>query len=527
MSHITLDIAGQRSSLGIRRLRVQQQINDIPLAQLELLISTDNNGLTDSVIQKEVSRLSLGVSIVIALDKKPLFKGYLVQKKMQLRGSYWSVKLEARHVLQKLTFLPRCRVFRQQDDNTLLKLILQSAGVKLTQKATEQLSSKHDQLVQFRLSDWQFIRSRLLSTNCWLLPDAASDGVVICPLSESTPRLLERDSHNYTLYEVNLSFDNRFTLDSLSLHGWNISEQRLSSEQKNQVGVFHPWKPEVATEQSSFLRQDYDLAFSIMPEATLKTLSSSWLNHQQMTGVQGHILMEGTQDFALGDAVKLSRFGAGLDGTVILSGVNQLFDTQNGWRSELVVGMPASLLEPTPPVRSLHIGTVAEFTADPQHLDRIAIHLPALNLPDSLIFARLSKPWASKESGFCFYPEPGDEVVVGFIDSDPRYPMILGAMHNPKNMAPFSPDEKNNRKELVVSKADKTYALMIDTEENTLMLAADDNTITLTGEGNTTVSTQETLQFKADTLIHQAENNVSISGKNQVEITSAKINMKQ
>ncbi|OKB66601.1 hypothetical protein BHU62_12090 [Serratia marcescens] len=554
MSRITLDIAGMPSTLGIRRLRVQQLINEIPLAQLELRIPTDNHGATDNEAEREVSRFSLGARVVIALDNKPLFDGYLVQKKMQLKGKDWSVRLEARHALQKLTFLPQSRVFREQDDSTVLKGVLQSAGVKLTQKAAAQLSSKHDQLIQFRLSDWQFIRSRLLSTNCWLLPDATGDAVVIRPLSDTAmaSRTLARDSHDYRLFEINLNFDNRFTLDSLSLQGWDIAEQRLTPAQKGTVGAFLPWKPEGKVGQPSAGRQDYALAFSMLPEATLQTLSSSWLNYQQMTGVQGHIVLAGTRDFAMGESITLSGFGAGLDGTAILSGVNQLFDTKDGWRSELVMGLPASMLEPTPPVRSLHIGTVAEFTADPQHLDRIAVHLPALNLPDSLIFARLSKPWASKESGFCFYPEPGDEVVVGFIDSDPRYPIILGAMHNPKNTAPFPPDEKNNRKGLVVNKADQTQALMIDTEEKTLKLMAGDNALTLTGEGDIAVSTPNALQLQAEgklsivgkqqmdissegdiamstakALQLQADGNLSIDGKQQVEITSAKINLKK
>ncbi|MCS4320703.1 phage protein D [Serratia sp. BIGb0234] len=529
MKHLTLDIAGQRIKLRIRHLRVQQLINEIPLAQLELRIPTDNHGVADNEVQREVSRFTLGARVVIARDEKTLFNGYLVQKKIQLKGKYWSVRLEARHALQKLTFLPRSRVFSQQDDHTLLKALLRPAGVSLTQKAYAQLSSKHDQLIQFRLSDWQFIRSRLLSTNCWLLPDATSDAVVISPLSDAAiaPRTLTRKSRDYTLYEVNLSFDNRFTLDSLSLQGWDIAAQRLTPAQKSPASAFRPWKPEGKAGQSPAMQQDYALAFSMLPEATLKTLSNSWLNHQQMTGVQGYIELAGTRNFAPGESITLSGFGAGLDGTVILSGVNQRFNIEDGWRSELVIGMPASMLEPAPPVRSLHIGKVADFTADPQHLDRIALHLPALNLPDSLIFARLSKPWASHASGFCFYPEPGDEVVVGFIDSDPRYPIILGAMHNPKNTAPFPPDEKNNRKGLIVNKADQTQALMIDTDEKTLRLMAGDNTLTLTGEGDIAVSTPNVLQLQADTLGLQADSNLSINGKQQVEITSAKINMKK
>ncbi|WP_439412915.1 phage baseplate assembly protein V [Enterobacter ludwigii] len=530
MRNITLKIDDHESTLGIRHLRVQQQINDIPVARLELRIPTDNPGMMNTGSPQEISRFTPGARVEITLDETPLFNGYLVQKKMLLKGKYWSVRLEARHALQKLTFLPRSRVFRQNNDGAVLEELLKPTNVKvkMDQQTKVLLGNEHDQLIQFRLSDWQFLCSRLLSTNCWLLPDAASDGGIIRPLSDAAVnhRELARDSDKYTLYEVNLSFDDRFTLDSLSLQGWDIAAQGLTAEQKSQSGTFCPWKPAVQAGQSPDGAQDYALAFSMMPEATLKTLSDSWLNHQQMTGVQGSVLLAGTRDFAPGDSLTLSNFGMELDGTVILSGVNQQFDTENGWRSELVIGMPASMLEPAPPVRSLHIAKVAEFTADPLNLERIAIHLPALNLPDSLVFARLSKPWASNGSGFCFYPEPGDEVVVGFIDSDPRYPMILGALHNPKNIAPFPPDEKNNRKELVVSHAGNTQALMINTDEKTLMLRAEDNTLTLTSEGGIQVQTPKALNLHADMLGLQAGSDLSIEGKQQVEITSAKINMK-
>ncbi|MGF6190432.1 phage baseplate assembly protein V [Serratia sp. 2723] len=531
MNNLTLEIAGQACSLGIGWIRIRQQINEIPTARIELRIPTDNNGAKNSAVKQEVNRFSMGAAVVISQDKKTLFTGYLVQKKMQLEGSHWSVRLDAYHIMQKLTFVPRSRVFLEQNDGAILKGLFQPAGVKLSLNVAKELNDKHDQMVQFRLSDWQFIRSRLLSTNCWLLPDAASNQVVISPLAEpaNASQTLECDGKNqgHSLYNINLNFDNRFTLDSLSLQGWDINEQKLTSAQKSQAKSFRPWKSATEATLSTTWQQDYALAFSDMPETALHTLSKSWLNHQQLTGVQGNILLSGTRDFKLGESIKLNRFGAGLDGTVILTGVNQQFDIDQGWRTELLIGMALHMLEPIPPTQSLHIAKVAQFKADTKHQDRIAIHLPALGLPEEIIFARLGKPWASKKSGFCFYPEPGDEVVVGFIEGDPRYPIILGAMHNPKNSAPFPPHEKNNRKGLVVDKDGKKEALLIDTEKKTVELSVGDNTLTLTDEDGITLDTPKTLRSNAEILIQQAKNNVSISGKQQVEITSANINMKK
>lgn len=496
MNDITLKIAGKLCSLGISRLRVQQQINEIPMAQLELQIPTDSNGNGDTEAKNTVASLITGSDVTISLDNRTLFSGYLTSKRIMLRGKTWSVRLEARHLLQKLAFFPASRVFREQDDATILNTLFQQSGVKMTRRTTTELAARHDQMVQFRVSDWQFIRSRLFASNCWLIPDVASTGVTISPLSE--PLTVSHQLENYarksgySLYDIDLTFDNRFTPDSLSLQGWDITQQQLSAVQKSHADSFRPWKGDKQTSGSD--PRNYQLAFSAIPESVPSTLARSWINHQQLTGVQGRILLEGTRDFHLAESVSLSQFGAGLDGTAILTGVNQLFDTVEGWRSELLIGMASALAQSIPSVQSLHIATVMPFSADPQGLERLPIALPALNLPGEYIFARLGKPWASKASGFCFYPAPGDEVIVGFIESDPRYPVIIDSLHNPKNIAPISPDKENKIKGLVMNSGESTEQLVFNTEDNTFSITAD---------------------------------TLSLTGKKSVEITGSSINMKK
>jgi len=494
MNDITLKIAGKTCSLGISRLYIQQQINEIPTARLELQIPTDSS---DGKEQVAAASMATGAELSLALDNKTLFSGYLTSKRIILSGKIWSIHLEARHLLQNLAFLPASRVFREQNDAKILDQLFRRAGIIMTDNTTDQLVTHHDQMVQFRVSDWQFIRCRLFASNCWLVPDAASNGVTVSLLAEphAVSHQLERyaQQNRYSLYDIDLTFDNRFTPDSLSLQGWDISRQELSAVQSSRAVDFRPWK--AIQHPTSSHPRDYQLAFSTLPESAPATLARSWINHQQLTGVQGRIVLEGSLDFKPAQSISLSQFGEGLDGTAILTGVNQRYDTAKGWRSELQIGMMESFLpQSLPPVQSLHIATVASFTADPQGLERIPISLPALNLPGEHIFARLGKPWASKASGFCFYPEPGDEVIVGFIESDPRYPVIIDSLHNPKNTAPIALVKENNIKGLVINSDDATGQLLFNTSDNTFTIAAD---------------------------------KLSLTGKNNVEITGASINMKK
>lgn len=532
MNNIALTIAGQQCSLAVSRLRTSQQINDIPVAHLELQTFADHHDASSVQPQDMAAQITVGSPVEIRLDDIVLFSGNLVRKSVLMRGKQWILRLEVRHPLQKLTFFPRSNVFRQQDDSTILSTLFQNAGVKMKLSTTANLNTRHDQMVQFRVSNWQFIISRLFATNSWLIPDMASNNVTIAPLSQPAiaSHQLERhaDSSDYTLYDVELTFDNRFMPESLSLQGWDIAQQQLTMAQKSDSKNFLPWKSNASTPWlSAEKQQDYQLAFSCLPDTQLSTLSQSWQNHQQLAAVQGRLRLEGTRDFQPGETITLNKFGAGLDGTAVLTGVLQQFNQAEGWQTELLIGKLTTIPEPAPLIQSLQIATVADFIADPQDIDRIPIYLPALNVPGEHIFARLGKPWASRVSGFCFYPEPGDEVVVGFIENDPRYPVILDSLHNPKNNAPFSPDKKNNLKGIIVNKNDRAEQLLINTDDSTVTLSAGKTSFSLSNDKNIQLNSPETMTFSAGNVSYQVSDTLSFSADSQVTITSSSINMKQ
>ncbi|WP_342323011.1 phage baseplate assembly protein V [Kosakonia sp. BYX6] len=524
MNDIALKIGNQTSSLGIRWLRVLQQINEIPAARLELILPTDNNDTSDTALATEVGRLSPGVSIEISLDKVALFTGFLTQKKVQLRGAQRVIKIEARHALQKLAWPPRSDLYRQQTDRAILTSLFNKASVKTTVNVDAKLTAVHEQMVQYRVSDWNFICRRMKASNCWLVPDAASNAVTVkalkVPASAALTFKQYDEKEKYALYELDLSFDNRFVLDTLAIQGWDVSEQSLNTPQLAKNDAFVPWKPaaSAATSPQSGGTHDYKLAFSYFPENDLSTLSRSWVNYHQMSGAQGSLVMEGSRSIAPGDSIALDDFGAGLDGTALVSGVEQIIDTENGWRTRLLIGMPVSQME-ADITGTLHIGTVADYNPDPQNIERIPVVIPALNVAGEYLFARLGKPYASKASGFCFYPEPGDEVVLGFIEGAYCYPVILGSMHNPKNKSPFAPDKKNNQKALVVNKNNITQQFLIDLDAKTLTLSADNGS-------KVVVDANTQLQVNAQDMTWQAANKFTINGKSQVEIISASINMK-
>jgi uncharacterized protein involved in type VI secretion and phage assembly len=142
---------------------------------------------------------------------------------------------------------------------------------------------------------------------------------------------------------------------------------------------------------------------------------------------------------------------------------------------------------------------------------------------DKPLWARFATPYASKESGLCFYPEEGDEVVVGFFADDPCYPVILGAMHNPKNLPPFPPSTENNQKGLVFGHGDNKQQLMFDSQKKSATLQVNKDVLTL-HQGMQLASEQD-VTISAQNLALNAKQQVKVEGSSGVHVKGAKVDL--
>ena len=136
------------------------------------------------------------------------------------------------------------------------------------------------------------------------------------------------------------------------------------------------------------------------------------------------------------------------------------------------------------PVNGLQIGIVAALESDPAGEDRIQIRLPTITETDGLLWARQSLLDAGKGRSTSFRPEVGDEVVVGFLDSDPRHPIVLGALHSSAKPNPLPGADDNHEKAIVTRSGmrihwndDKIVATIDTPAGNKLVLSEDETSI--------------------------------------------------
>lgn len=465
------------TALALQRADIRMSINRIPAAELVLSDAGDGTDELESMASvAEQCRPGTELSIGIAKGAL-LFSGVVVQQALKISKGRAELTLKLRHPLQRLTATYGSELFEKLSDADIIRKVLSRQGVKLDR--LEEMTFKHEQLIKFCCSDWQFVKTRLWAHGVWLLPNVAGAAIVKPALKPKAEHTLYRVSPSTEktpigIHEMQLQFSNAMQPKALEISSWDLKTQKQSAAAKAELKPSALGRDGLDPAALAALgEQPWVWARNLaMDQEERLALAQSRLLAQRSAGVQGSFTVAGSAQYQLGQTLALSGFGKPFDGAGLISGIQHSI-VPGSWGTTLSLGqehqraLDAELLPAAP---GLHIGIAAAYKKDPDNLNRLQVRVPALNLGEKAIWARFAAPYASKARGVCFYPEAGDEVVLGFFGDDPRYPVILGAMHNPKNKPPFAPSKKNKEKGLVFGAGSKHQQLVFDTEEESIAL---------------------------------------------------------
>ncbi len=180
-----------------------------------------------------------------------------------------------------------------------------------------------------------------------------------------------------------------------------------------------------------------------------------------------------------------------------------------------------------PAVHGLHIGLVTNIHEDPDGEDRIRVRIPIIDSENDGIWARMSTPEAGDTRGWVFRPEIGDEVVVGFLNDDPRDPVILGSLYSSAKPSPIAAEEDNNEKGIttrsgmkLVFDDDKVSFTLETPNGNSIIISEDEGAINIVDENGNKVD------LTADGITLESASDFNIKAAGDVNIEGMNINIK-
>ena len=513
---------------------VRKSFNKIAGARILIL---DGDAATEDFVISNSDDFKPGNRIEIQAgyhsDNSTIFKGLIIRHGVKIRKNKPSyLVVEARDEAVKLTVGRKSAYFYESSDSDIIEQIAQSAGLETDVAATEAV---HKEMVQHHVTDWDFIVSRaemnglLVSTDDNKLTAKAPD--------TSTAPVLSL-VHGSTLMEFEADMDARTQVASIKSYAWSFTDQELSESEAAAPNLQESGNISSDDLAGVIGLDEYRMIHSGQVSDEERQLwSDSRFIRSKLAKICGRAKFQGLADVKPGTMIELRGVGERFNGNVFVSGTRHQISSEN-WQTDVQFGfsdqwfyknkdvaeMPASGLVPW--IHGLQIGVVVKLEEDPDGEDRVQVRIPVIDNQDDGLWARVATLDAGENRGTFFRPEIGDEVILGFVNDDPRDPVILGMFNSSAKPAPVAASDDNHEKgyvsrsEIKILFDDDKVSLTIETPNgNKVVLSDDEGSIVLTDENSNSI----TMSSDGLSIESQADINIKASGDLNLEGTNTSI----
>lgn len=523
----------------VNAIRIEQSINRISVATISLL---DGSAALETFAISQSPTFVPGVAISIELGYNStntlVFSGIVVKQTLQVDNTSGPVlEIECMDQAVKMVVGRKSAGYSNKKDSDVISTLISAAGLSASVATT---TTVIPELVQYYVSDWDFMLTRA-EVNSMVVSTINGKVSVFNPTADTTSVLTLAYGVNLLAFSAKL--DCLTQLSQVKASAWDYASQALiqATAPNNLSG---PGNLSSKTLAQVVNAADYQLQTSAaQTNDELSVWAQGQILKSELSKIIGEARFQGMATIVPGQYLSLDGAGSRFDGDHFVSGVRHDMSEGN-WITEVSIGLsplwfvqenqveaaPAAGL--LPGISGLFNGTVKKIDADPDSEYRILVEVALFNDSGAGLWARLSNFYSTNGQGVFFLPEIGDEVILGFLNQDPRYPVILGSLYSQKNR-PYSqcmPNDKNSMKAIVTKSElrimfdDENKILTVITPANNKLVLDDKNKqIQMEDDnGNSMVMSSSGITIKSDKDITlQAGQQVTIKGTAGVTIQSS------
>ena len=453
--------------------------------------------------------------------EETLFEGSIIGVRILTGKDFRSyMVVECRDNAYPATQGRKNRIFEKKKDSDIIKEVLKDYG-SVDVDAT---GYQHPALVQYYCSDWDFALSRADACGLFVFADGTKIKVKK-PETSGSPVLTVTFGEDLTAFDLELTADDQFT--QYEAVSWSPKTQKAvkvsaSSPSLNKQGDLQP--KNIAAGDSLLLQTD-----APTEEKALKQWADGMALKAGLARYQGSVSFYGSAKVKPGCLIELKGLGKRFNGNLFVGSVTHTIE-DNEWLTEAGAGVSPmnitdepDVVSPTasgflPGLQGLHTAVVKKLDGDPQKEYRIQVELPWLDGQSKLLWARLATMYATAGMSTFFLPEPGDEVLVGFMNQDPTHPVVLGSLYGVKHKPPFEFEAKNNTKAIVTREKlriefDGKSIRLTDQHKNEIKM--DSGGITLSSSKDIKLTAKGGITMDATSKISgTAKSDISLDGMN-------------
>ncbi len=477
---------------------VNREVNRIPFAVLKILdgdpsLQTFEVSSSDSFIPGNEVEIQVGFHS----EEETIFKGVVVAHRIKARDNRPPMlEVECKSLAIKMTTTPRSALFKDSTDSDIISELTAKYSLSADVSAS---TVTHVEMVQYNSTDWDFMLMRAEANG--LVVNVADDIISVqSPVDAGNSDL--SFEYGRTIYEFEGEMDARNQMASSTSESWDFSSQEIIEEEAGEPGNTSPGNLEGSTIAESLGTDPYELSHSgKVEDAELKAWADARLLKSRLAKIRARVRVQGSAELIPGTLINLGGLGDRFNGDYYVSGVRHEI-ADGSWFTDVQLGLspdcypqnfevndkPAGSLLPA--INGLQIGVVSQLADDPLGEDRILVKLPVINKEDEGIWCRTALLDAGDNRSTFFRPEIDDEVIVGFINDDPRDAIVLGALHSSAKPAPVTATDDNHlkgiytRSEMKLEFDDDKSSITMETPGGNKVLIDDDGATIVLEDSN-------------------------------------------
>ncbi|MDR0941065.1 MAG: type VI secretion system tip protein VgrG, partial [Bacteroidales bacterium] len=473
---------------GLISIYIYKGVNRIGKAKL---IFSAGDMPTSEVPESDNDSFALGKSIRIEAgygsEENSIFEGIVVNHSFIVEDKNAStLHIECFDYAYPMTLARKNNLFTKKKDSEAIQEIIKNySPIAPTVDATK---TKYNELVQYYVSDWDFVRSRADANGLVVITEGTTMSVKKPDISSAAAL---RITYGSDLIAFNGQLSASDAQGGIEAAAWNAAKQEMVK-----VSGVNPSLNKQGDVSLSELSEAVGTKKTVLQtvcaeESTLQAWADSQLVKAGLARIQGSCKFVGSSKALHGNTIELAGLGKRFNGTAYIGYVEH--EIKNGvWTSTAGLGLSFENIAEKPEVaapstsgllpgiQGIHIGKVSKIDEDPDGENKIQVEIPILGTANNKVWARFTSFRASNGYGAFAIPDVGDEVAIAFFNNDPCFPVILGGLYSSKQQMPYSIEKKNNihaittKSNMKIEFENEKKEITIQTPGNNMIRISDD-----------------------------------------------------
>jgi Rhs element Vgr protein len=362
-----------------------------------------------------------------------VFKGIIVKHGIKVRQNGSSLLIiEAKDMAITLTANRNSAYYINQKDSDVISTLAGSLATNI-----DDTDVTHPQLIQFDSTNWDFILTRAEANGMFVLTD---DGTLIIKKPSTSGSSALTVTYGQDIFEFEAEMDARRQIAGVSSISWDYTQQQTEQSSQGSATFADNGNISIADLGKVLNAQVLLNHPGHLTQAQLQDWSDAYELKNYLSKNVGRVRVQGNASLKPGSLITLKGVGDRFNGNVFVSGIMHVFDgewltdVQFGWSEDWFYKKEDVMNKPTagllPGVNGLLIGTVLDTNDTDAGQYRVKVQVPTITSGNDGMWARVATLDAGDNRGSYFRPQASDEVVLGFLNDDPREPIILGYLHS-------------------------------------------------------------------------------------------------